>query len=36
MDPVGRTWERVLSVTRQPNTAIQLAKDKITSAKTFL
>ncbi|EKU22888.1 6-phosphofructo-2-kinase / fructose-2,6-bisphosphatase, partial [Nannochloropsis gaditana CCMP526] len=24
MDPVGRTWERVLSVTRQPNTAIQL------------
>ena len=36
MDPVGRTWERVLSVTRQPNTAIQLSKDKITSAKTFL
>lgn len=36
MDPVGRTWERVLSVTRQPNTAIQLGKDKITSAKTFL
>lgn len=36
MDPVGRTWERVLSVTRQPNTAIRLAKNKITSAKTFL
>jgi hypothetical protein len=26
MDPVGRTWERVLSVTRQPNTAIRLAQ----------
>lgn len=36
MDPVGRTWERVLSVTRQPNTAIRLAQEKVTSAKTFL
>jgi hypothetical protein len=36
MDPVGRTWERVLSVTRQPNTAIRLDAEKVTSAKTFL
>jgi len=36
MDPVGRTWERVLSVTRQPNTAVKLSKNKVTSAKTFL
>ena len=36
MDPMGRTWERVLSVTRQPNTAVKLSKDKVTSAKTFV
>jgi hypothetical protein len=30
MDPMGRTWERVLSVTGQPNTAVKL--DPKTSA----
>jgi len=24
MDPMGRTWERVLSVTGQPNTAVKI------------
>lgn len=28
MDPMGRTWERVLAVTGQPNTAVKIDPTK--------
>lgn len=33
MDPMGRTWERVVAATGQPNTAVRLAGAKV-SART--
>ena len=36
MDPKGRTWERVINVTRQPNTAISLGSDVIICSRTIV
>jgi 6-phosphofructokinase 1 len=37
MDPMGRTWERALSVTGQPNTAVKLdPKTNAISTRTVI